>query len=75
MRFKSLRRRFLSPPSPWRGSARDSPPTLAQDAPAAPKALRLCADPTNLPFSSDDPAKPGIYIEIGEAIGKASAGR
>ena len=40
--------------------------TLAQDVP-----LRLCADPTDLPFSSDDPAKPGLYIEIGDAIGKA----
>ena len=44
---------------------------LAQDAPTAPGALRLCADPDNLPFSSDDPANPGLYNEIGEAIGKA----
>ena len=44
-------------------------PALAQDAP--PNALRLCADPTNLPFSSDDPANPGLYLEIGDAIGKA----
>jgi polar amino acid transport system substrate-binding protein len=44
-----------------------APPALAEEAPA----LRLCADPTNLPFSSDDPAKPGLYIEIGDAIGKA----
>ena len=44
---------------------------LAQDATTAPGALRLCADPDNLPFSSDDPANPGIYNEIGEAIGKA----
>jgi polar amino acid transport system substrate-binding protein len=33
--------------------------------------LRLCADPANLPFSSDDPAKPGLYLEIGQALGKA----
>lgn len=33
--------------------------------------LRLCADPTNLPFSSDNPATPGVYLEIGQAIGKA----
>jgi polar amino acid transport system substrate-binding protein len=33
--------------------------------------LRLCADPTNLPFSSDDPAKPGFYLEIGQALGQA----
>ena len=45
------------------------PPALAQDAPA--NALRLCADPSNLPFSSNDPAKPGLYVEIGDAIGKA----
>ena len=32
------------------------------------KPLRLCADPTNLPFSSDDPAKPGLYLEIGQAV-------
>jgi polar amino acid transport system substrate-binding protein len=30
--------------------------------------FRLCADPTNLPFSSDDPARPGLYIEIGQVI-------
>ena len=36
---------------------------------AAP--LRLCADPTNLPFSSDDPSKPGFYLEIGQALGQA----
>lgn len=33
--------------------------------------LRLCADPTNLPFSSDDPSRPGFYLEIGQALGKA----
>ncbi|MBV8092361.1 MAG: transporter substrate-binding domain-containing protein [Acetobacteraceae bacterium] len=36
-----------------------------------PKPLRLCADPTNLPFSSADPKVPGVYLEIGEAIGRA----
>jgi len=35
------------------------------------KPLRLCADPTNLPFSSDDPATPGIYLELGHELGKA----
>ena len=35
--------------------------------------LRLCADPTNLPFSSDDPVTPGVYLEIGQALGKALA--
>lgn len=33
--------------------------------------LRLCADPTNLPFSSDNPTTPGVYLEIGQALGKA----
>jgi len=32
------------------------------------KPLRLCADPTNLPFSSDDPARPGLYLEIGRMV-------
>jgi ABC-type amino acid transport substrate-binding protein/cytochrome c5 len=32
------------------------------------KPLRLCADPTNLPFSSDDPGKPGLYLEIGQTV-------
>ncbi len=33
--------------------------------------LRLCADPTNLPFSSDNPTTPGLYLEVGQALGKA----
>lgn len=33
--------------------------------------LRLCADPTNLPFSSDSPSTPGFYLEIGQALGQA----
>jgi polar amino acid transport system substrate-binding protein len=33
--------------------------------------LRLCADPTNLPFSSDDASKPGFYVEVGKALGQA----
>lgn len=37
------------------------------------KPLRLCADPTNLPFSSDDPARPGLYLEIGQALGQRLA--
>jgi polar amino acid transport system substrate-binding protein len=32
--------------------------------------LRLCADPDNLPFSSDRAENPGIYREIGRAIAK-----
>jgi polar amino acid transport system substrate-binding protein len=34
------------------------------------KPLRLCADPTNLPFSSDDPARPGLYLEIGQLVAR-----
>ncbi|WP_349643838.1 transporter substrate-binding domain-containing protein [Bradyrhizobium sp. LMTR 3] len=30
--------------------------------------LRICADPTNLPFSSDNPSQPGFYLEIGQAV-------
>jgi len=33
--------------------------------------FRLCADPTNLPFSSDNPAQPGLYVEIGQALARA----
>ena len=61
--------------------ARVSIPTLAViltlAAPAFPAGaaetapLRLCADPTNLPFSSDDPSKPGFYLEVGQVLGQA----
>ncbi len=43
---------------------------LAGSASAAP-ALRLCADPTNLPFSSQDAKTPGLYLEFGRAIAQA----
>ncbi|SCB41742.1 amino acid ABC transporter substrate-binding protein, PAAT family [Bradyrhizobium yuanmingense] len=33
--------------------------------------FRLCADPTNLPFSSDSSSKPGLYVEIGQALAQA----
>ncbi len=46
-----------------------SPARAAADSSAAP--LRLCADPTNPPFSSNNAAEPGIYLEIGNAIAKA----
>ncbi len=42
-------------------------PSRADDAPP----LRFCADPTNLPFSSDNPSEPGLYLEIGQAVAKA----
>lgn len=35
------------------------------------KPFRLCADPTNLPFSSDSPSQPGFYVEIGQALAQA----
>jgi ABC-type amino acid transport substrate-binding protein/mono/diheme cytochrome c family protein len=44
-----------------------SPPARADDA--AP--LRLCADPTNPPFSSNRASEPGIYMEVGAAIAAA----
>ncbi|MDR3464742.1 MAG: transporter substrate-binding domain-containing protein [Xanthobacteraceae bacterium] len=50
-------------------SALSAPASPAGADDAAP--LRLCADPTNLPFSSDDPAMPGIYLELGQELGKA----
>nr|WP_256805429.1 transporter substrate-binding domain-containing protein [Bradyrhizobium sp. Bra78] len=36
-----------------------------------PQPFRLCADPTNLPFSSDSPSQPGFYVEIGQALAQA----
>lgn len=35
------------------------------------KPFRLCADPTNLPFSSDSSSQPGFYLEIGRALAQA----
>ncbi|UGY27251.1 transporter substrate-binding domain-containing protein [Bradyrhizobium septentrionale] len=43
-------------------------PAFSAGADEAKPSLRLCADPTNLPFSSDDPGKPGLYLEIGQAV-------
>ena len=43
-------------------------PALSAGAEEARPSLRLCADPTNLPFSSDEPGKPGLYLEIGQAV-------
>ena len=37
----------------------------------SPDSLRLCFDPANLPFSSADPKTPGLYVEIGQAVGQA----
>lgn len=38
---------------------------------AGSEPLRLCADPDNLPLSSEQSANPGVYVEIGQALGKA----
>ncbi|MGO9486838.1 MAG: c-type cytochrome [Rhodomicrobium sp.] len=32
--------------------------------------IRVCADPDNLPFSSDRPDNPGLYTEIGAVLGR-----
>ncbi|WFU41417.1 transporter substrate-binding domain-containing protein [Bradyrhizobium sp. CB82] len=50
-------------------SAMIAPVTTAHADEAQP--FRLCADPTNLPFSSDSPSQPGFYVEIGQALAKA----
>jgi mono/diheme cytochrome c family protein len=71
MRFDMLQKVLTASILAMAASCVSLPPTLAQDAPDPANALRLCADPANLPFSSDDPATPGLYLEIGEAIGKA----
>jgi ABC-type amino acid transport substrate-binding protein/cytochrome c5 len=44
---------------------------LASRAGFAAEPLRLCADPANLPFSSDRAATPGLYVEIGRALAEA----
>ncbi|MEO8119241.1 MAG: transporter substrate-binding domain-containing protein [Rhodoferax sp.] len=48
----------------------------AMAAQAAVQPLRLCADPANLPFSSNAPeavskGAPGLYVEIGQAVAEA----
>lgn len=52
------------------------PTVVAAAAPSSAsdkRPLRLCADPTNLPFSSDNPSRAGFYLEIGQALGQALA--
>lgn len=36
--------------------------------------LRVCADPANIPFSSDDPAKPGFENKIAEIVAEELGG-
>ena len=48
----------------------------AAAAQAATPPLRLCADPANLPFSSNETdavarGTPGLYVEIGQAVAEA----
>lgn len=48
----------------------------AATAQAAAPPLRLCADPSNLPFSTNEPdavakGHPGMYVEIGRAVAQA----
>ena len=71
MRFGLLQKAFFVSALSVVAPCASAPPTLAQDPPAAPGALRLCADPDNLPFSSRDPTNPGVYNEIGDAIGRS----
>jgi len=46
------------------------PPAVAAAPDAGRTPLRLCADPTNPPFTSNNPAAPGLYLELGGAIGQ-----
>jgi polar amino acid transport system substrate-binding protein len=34
----------------------------------SPPPLRLCADPDNLPFTSSNPAAPGVYLELAQYL-------
>jgi polar amino acid transport system substrate-binding protein len=36
-----------------------------------PKPLRVCADPDNLPFTSNDASKPGLYLEVAQHVAQA----
>ena len=71
MRFGALHKALSVSALALAASCASAPPALAQEPRAAPGALRLCADPDNPPFSSNDPANPGVYLEIGDAIGRA----
>ncbi len=44
-----------------------APATIAA---GVPPALRVCADPDNLPFSSDRPATKGVYLEIADLVAR-----
>lgn len=56
------------------GLAAGAAAAQAAVAPPPPAPLRLCADPANLPFSSNAPdaaQAPGLYVEIGQAVAQA----
>ena len=38
--------------------------------PAAADALRVCADPDNLPFSKAEGPERGLYVELAELVGR-----
>ncbi|HTW28216.1 MAG TPA: transporter substrate-binding domain-containing protein [Acetobacteraceae bacterium] len=46
-------------------------PARAASGSEAVRPLRLCADPTDLPFSSSQPGTPGLYIELGRALARS----
>ncbi|MBR0859989.1 c-type cytochrome [Bradyrhizobium liaoningense] len=54
----------------WAAASATIAPVATAHADEA-KPFRLCADPTNLPFSSDNPSQPGFYVEIGQALAQA----
>lgn len=53
----------------WAGAAALAAATLAGPA-AGAEALRVCADPDNLPFTKADGPERGLYIELAELIAK-----
>jgi ABC-type amino acid transport substrate-binding protein/cytochrome c5 len=50
--------------APTRGGAEVPAPNQVQP-------LRVCADPDDLPFSSDRAATPGLYVELGQQIARS----
>ena len=47
-----------------------SPHAFAAETEAAPP-LRLCADPDNLPFTSNVAATPGLYVELAQHLARS----
>ena len=64
------RKRAIARLVAWAAASAMTAPVATAHANEAPP-LRLCADPTNLPFSSDSPSQPGFYVEIGQALAQA----